>query len=165
MKDGMRFVDCDMHIQEPVDLFDKYMDPEFRDRVSVRVDAKGNPKRGFMIIDEKMMYGDFELQQHRKPRAAKKTPTTAFSQPLLTSTWPNWRRTSRRVRFGFTRARWVSPLTVSVISVSATILGLPYENSSSRAWVSRRRVRALTACRRYSAEARTSSMGVLAACA
>ena len=85
MKDGMRFVDCDMHIQEPVDLFDKYMDPKFRDRVSVRVDAKGNPKRGFMIIDEEMMYGDFELQQHRKPRAAKKSPSTAFSQPLSDS--------------------------------------------------------------------------------
>jgi uncharacterized protein len=85
MKDGMRFVDCDMHIQEPVDLFDKYMDPKFRERVSVRVDAKGNPKRGFMIIDDEMMYGDFELQQHRKPRAAKKGPSTAFSQPLSDS--------------------------------------------------------------------------------
>ena len=26
MKDGLRFVDCDMHIMEPVDLLDKYLD-------------------------------------------------------------------------------------------------------------------------------------------
>ena len=31
MKDGLRFVDCDMHIMEPVDLFDKYLDKKFRD--------------------------------------------------------------------------------------------------------------------------------------
>ena len=39
MKDGLRFVDCDMHIMEPVDLFDRYLDPKFRDRVSVPVGA------------------------------------------------------------------------------------------------------------------------------
>jgi len=85
MKDGLRFVDCDMHIQEPVDLFDKYLDPKFRDRVSVRVDGQGNPKRGFMIIDDEMLYGDFELQQHRKPLAAKAKSNSAFSQPLSNS--------------------------------------------------------------------------------
>ena len=26
MKEGYRFVDCDMHIMEPVDLFEKYLD-------------------------------------------------------------------------------------------------------------------------------------------
>jgi hypothetical protein len=30
MKDGYRFVDCDMHIMEPIDLFDKYLDPAFK---------------------------------------------------------------------------------------------------------------------------------------
>ena len=34
MKDGLRFVDCDMHIMEPTDLFDKYLDPAFRQRVT-----------------------------------------------------------------------------------------------------------------------------------
>src|SRR5262245_59410732 len=33
MKDGLRFVDCDMHIMEPVDLFDRYLDRRFKDRV------------------------------------------------------------------------------------------------------------------------------------
>lgn len=26
MKDGLRFVDSDMHVQEPGDIFDKYLD-------------------------------------------------------------------------------------------------------------------------------------------
>jgi hypothetical protein len=30
MKDGLRFVDCDMHIMEPPDLFARYLDPRFR---------------------------------------------------------------------------------------------------------------------------------------
>ena len=37
MKDGYRFVDCDMHIMEPMDLFDKYLDPEFKPRVTSSV--------------------------------------------------------------------------------------------------------------------------------
>ena len=39
MKDGLRFVDCDMHIMEPIDLFDKYLDKKFRDRVVLPVDV------------------------------------------------------------------------------------------------------------------------------
>ena len=35
VKDGLRFVDCDMHIMEPPDLFDRYLDPKFKHRVSV----------------------------------------------------------------------------------------------------------------------------------
>ena len=34
MKEGYRFVDCDMHIMEPVDLFEKYLDPALRHRVT-----------------------------------------------------------------------------------------------------------------------------------
>ena len=43
MKNGYRFVDCDMHIMEPPELFDKYLDPEFKPRVtsSVRRGAGG----------------------------------------------------------------------------------------------------------------------------
>ena len=41
MKDGMRFVDCDMHIMEPVDLFERYLDRRFRDRVTLPVGADG----------------------------------------------------------------------------------------------------------------------------
>ena len=35
MKDGLRFVDSDMHVMEPPDLFERYLDPKFKDRVSV----------------------------------------------------------------------------------------------------------------------------------
>ena len=46
MKDGLRFVDCDMHIMEPPDLFDRYLDPKFKHRVTTLVGADGRPKRG-----------------------------------------------------------------------------------------------------------------------
>src|SRR3984893_9433444 len=49
MKDGYRFVDCDMHIMEPIDLFDKYLDPAFKDRVTSskrRVDGGSTGMRG-----------------------------------------------------------------------------------------------------------------------
>ena len=54
MKDGLRFVDSDMHIMEPPDLFDRYLDPKFKDRISVPIGADGRPKRGaagLTIID------------------------------------------------------------------------------------------------------------------
>ena len=80
MKDGMRFVDCDMHIMEPVDLFDRYLDREFRDRVTLPIGADGKPKRGMIIIDGQPTTYDLELQQHRKPhRGILKGDT---SQPL-----------------------------------------------------------------------------------
>ena len=34
MKEGYRFVDCDMHIMEPTDLFDRYLDPAFKPRIT-----------------------------------------------------------------------------------------------------------------------------------
>ena len=37
MKDSYRFVDCDMHIMEPMNLFDKYLDPKFKERVTSSV--------------------------------------------------------------------------------------------------------------------------------
>ena len=80
MKDGMRFVDCDMHIMEPVDLFDRYLDPQFRDRVTLSVGADGKRKRGLIIVDGQPTTYDVETQQHRKPHhGSRKTET---SQPL-----------------------------------------------------------------------------------
>jgi uncharacterized protein len=37
MKNGYRFVDVDMHVIEPADLFDKYLDPAFKHRVTTPV--------------------------------------------------------------------------------------------------------------------------------
>ena len=46
MKDGLRFVDSDMHIMEPPDLFERYLDPAFKHRVTVPVGADGRPSAG-----------------------------------------------------------------------------------------------------------------------
>ena len=69
MKDGMRFVDPDMHIQEPADLLDKYLDPKFKDRVTVMVDKKGQTVRGGWIIDGRPISAETELVKYRKPNA------------------------------------------------------------------------------------------------
>jgi uncharacterized protein len=84
MKDGLRFVDSDMHVMEPPDLFERYLDPKYRDRVSVRVGADGRPNRGtsgMVLIDGKPT-SDMEVQQYRKPRQSGKTKKT---QPIAGS--------------------------------------------------------------------------------
>src|SRR5215472_5236357 len=81
MKDGLRFVDSDMHIMEPPDLFDRYLDPRFKDRVSVPVGADGRPYRGpsgLTLIDG-LPTSDSDLQQYRK--RIRRGPTQS-TQPL-----------------------------------------------------------------------------------
>jgi hypothetical protein len=46
MKEGLRFVDSDMHVQEPGDLFEKYLDPAFKSRVTSAVGADGSQAAG-----------------------------------------------------------------------------------------------------------------------
>ncbi len=81
MKDGLRFVDSDMHIMEPPDLFDRYLDPKFKHRVSVLVGADGRPKRGpaGLIIIDGLPTSDMDLQQYRKRARPGPSHTT---QPL-----------------------------------------------------------------------------------
>ncbi len=79
MKDGLRFVDCDMHIMEPPDLFEKYLDPRFRSRVTLPVGADGRPRRGTIVIDGLPTSRDVELQQYRKRSRLGATQST---QPL-----------------------------------------------------------------------------------
>ncbi len=68
MKDGLRFVDSDMHIMEPPDLFERYLDPKFRHRVSVPVGSDGRPCRGTagLIVIDGLPTSDADLQQYRK---------------------------------------------------------------------------------------------------
>ena len=75
MKDGLRFVDSDMHIMEPPDLFERYLDPKFRERVTVKVGANGRPTRGAagLILIDGQPTSDNDVQQYRKPRSAAKT--------------------------------------------------------------------------------------------
>ena len=63
MKDGLRFVDCDMHIMEPPDLFDRYLDAKFKHRVVLPIGAGGRPTRGTIVIDGLPTTMDAELQQ------------------------------------------------------------------------------------------------------
>ncbi len=72
MKDGLRFVDSDMHIQEPGDLLEKYLDPDFKHRVTWAVDGKGKISRRTWTIDGLPTGADSELQQHRKKAASSK---------------------------------------------------------------------------------------------
>ena len=89
MKDGMRFVDCDMHIIEPPDLFTTWLDPRFRERVMSPIGSDGKPKRGAWIIDGLASTGDQDLQQYRKPmRAPRKDANQGGAivrQPLSNS--------------------------------------------------------------------------------
>ncbi len=81
MKDGLRFVDSDMHIMEPPDLFERYLDPKFRHRVSLPVGADGRPARGTIVIDGLPTTRDAELQQYRK-RAGAGNAVAHSTQPL-----------------------------------------------------------------------------------
>jgi predicted TIM-barrel fold metal-dependent hydrolase len=81
MKDGLRFVDSDMHIMEPPDLFDRYLDAKFKHRVSVQVGPDGRPYRGpsgLTMIDG-LPTSDSDLQQYRK--RIRRGPTQS-TQPL-----------------------------------------------------------------------------------
>ena len=55
-----------MHIMEPPDLFDKYLDPKFKDRVTTSVGPDCKPSRGSVVIDGLARSIDPELQQYRK---------------------------------------------------------------------------------------------------
>src|SRR5712691_8782202 len=80
MKDGLRFVDCDMHIMEPPDLFEQYLDPQFKDRVILPIGADGRPRRGMLVIDGVPASMDTELQQYRK--RSRSNTNSSDSQPL-----------------------------------------------------------------------------------
>ena len=79
MKDGMRFVDCDMHVMEPADIFDRYLDPRFKERV---ISAPGRAGGAQMVIDGLSRAGDDDLQQYRK---RNKKVSANQRQPLSSS--------------------------------------------------------------------------------
>ena len=81
MKDGLRFVDCDMHIMEPPDLFERYLDPAFKHRVILPIGADGRPVRGTIVVDGLPTTMDAELQQYRKKSKAA-VDTSQSTQPL-----------------------------------------------------------------------------------
>ena len=69
MYDGLRFIDCDMHVIEWPGFLDKYLDPAFKSRAMTgAVGADGTPRGGGgYIIDGIPQTGAMELQKYRKP--------------------------------------------------------------------------------------------------
>ena len=82
MKDDLRFVDCDMHVMEPADLFQRYLDPKFQDRVTFQVGADGRPTRGTIVIDGQTNLSDLTLEQHRKRFREVKATEIGNTGPL-----------------------------------------------------------------------------------
>ena len=97
MKEGLRFVDSDMHVMEPPDLFQRYLDPRFHDRVVLAIGPDGKPKRGPIIIDGLPATGDLDMQQYRKPGSGKASAHS--TQPLSGSRLQN----SNRLDFAIER--------------------------------------------------------------
>src|SRR5207253_1608417 len=86
MKEGYRFVDCDMHIMEPPDLFDKYLDPEFKPRVTSSLrrmegGATGMRGRPTWYFDGQPLSNDGNVSQYnriRGPLVSKRANTTVM---------------------------------------------------------------------------------------
>jgi predicted TIM-barrel fold metal-dependent hydrolase len=86
MKQGYRFVDCDMHIMEPPDLFDKYLDPAFKHRVtSAMRRSDGGPTgmrgRPSWFFDGAPTSNDGNISQYnriRGPLVSKRANTTVM---------------------------------------------------------------------------------------
>ena len=73
MKDGYRFVDCDMHIMEPIDLFDKYLDPAFKQRVTssprpTNSGSTGMRRRPLWFFDGAPISNDGNVSQYNRIR-------------------------------------------------------------------------------------------------
>jgi predicted TIM-barrel fold metal-dependent hydrolase len=80
MKEGFRFVDVDMHIKEPYDLFDKYLDPAYRHRVSSGVNLTRFNAYHWLIDGRPLKTDGDLLQFHRGGDGFnKKNPNVAFA--------------------------------------------------------------------------------------
>ena len=73
MKKGHRFVDCDMHIMEPTDLFDKFLDPAFKPRVTSAMrptdsGSTGMRRRPLWFFDGSPTSNDGNISQYNRVR-------------------------------------------------------------------------------------------------
>ena len=116
MKDGLRFVDCDMHVMEPPDLFHRYLEPKYRDRVVLPVDAGGRITRGVIIVDDLATSVDHDLQQHRK----RHRPPSAgnLSQPLSGSRMGDSGRLDFAIERGFDAEAQVTGMELEGVDVA-----------------------------------------------
>ena len=56
MKDGLKIMDSDMHVREPADLWEKYMEPEWRDR-GPRILSTTTRSSAMVMVDGKILKG------------------------------------------------------------------------------------------------------------
>ena len=56
MKSGFKILDSDMHLREPADLWDKYMEPEFRDQAP-KVLSSTARSSAMVLLDGKILRG------------------------------------------------------------------------------------------------------------
>src|ERR671918_209534 len=56
MRSGLKIMDSDMHLREPADLWDKYMEPEWRERAP-RVLSSTARSSAMVLIDGKILQG------------------------------------------------------------------------------------------------------------
>lgn len=71
MKDGYRFVDCDMHIMEPPDLFERYLDTRFKERVTTIPQRRKVYARPKWLIDGVPLSRDGFITQYNRVSEAK----------------------------------------------------------------------------------------------
>jgi len=95
MKDGYRFVDCDMHIMEPTDLFDKYLEPAFRQRVTssprpTNSGSTGMRRRPLWFFDAAPISNDGNISQYNRirDRSSPRAPTQTSCSPSSVDTTP-----------------------------------------------------------------------------
>ena len=56
MKNGFKIMDSDMHVREPADLWEKYIEPEWRDRAP-KVISSPNRSSAMVLLDGKILKG------------------------------------------------------------------------------------------------------------
>ena len=65
MKNGFKIMDSDMHMQEPTDLFEKYLDPAFRHRIT-SAGRKPGGRRVLFLIDGEPTAKELVVAQYDK---------------------------------------------------------------------------------------------------
>ena len=148
MKEGSRFVDSDMHVVEPWDLFEGYLDPAFKHRVTT------SPKGGLrglanFLIDSEPTNGELNTIQYNRVR-----------DPL------RFARSNTAVEFaserGFDAEAQVMAMETEGIDIAVLFptLGLSFVEKSpawTRTWPMRSRGRTTTGSTTSAGTARTSS--------
>ena len=65
MKEGSRFVDSDMHVMEPARLFDDYLDPAFKHRVTTSSKGGLRGLANFLVDSEPTSEEQIDMQYNR----------------------------------------------------------------------------------------------------